>query len=190
MRSFTAAVALSALTMVAAQNSTEFTIDINQVSATTRNSWCIAQENTCTELCGSSPDTNSCDYNTLDYSCTCQNGSEPGLQYYKQTIDTFVCEEAFAECNADNVGDSTAQQNCTTSIADKCGSLDPADADTSTSTSASASSGTASATASGSTASSTAASSSTSAAGAAPTNFQHIGTGAAAAAVGLLAYML
>lgn len=24
----------------------------------------------------------------LDFSCTCQNGSAPGLQYYTQTVDT------------------------------------------------------------------------------------------------------
>lgn len=25
---------------------------------------------------------------TLDFSCNCQNGSAPGLQYYTQTMDT------------------------------------------------------------------------------------------------------
>lgn len=101
----------------------------------------------------------------------------------------FVCKQAFSDCINANENNQQAQSNCTTSINDKCGTLNPANYSAS-STSASASSGTASSTASGTSAASTAAASSTSAAGAAPTNIQHIGTGAAAAAFGLLAYML
>ncbi|KAF3764916.1 hypothetical protein M406DRAFT_356729 [Cryphonectria parasitica EP155] len=191
MHSVTAFIALSALTMVAAQNSTEFTINVSEITDTERNTWCIAQENTCSELCANDPIGNTCDYTTLDYYCTCQNGSEPGLQYYTETIDYFVCEQAYSDCITEYENDQQAQANCTTSIADHCGTLDPSDATTSSSTTSSAaSSGTASASGSSASGSSTAAASSTSTAGAVPTNIQMVGTGAAAAAFGLLAYML
>ncbi|KAJ4424757.1 hypothetical protein N0V82_000476 [Gnomoniopsis sp. IMI 355080] len=190
MRSATAVVALSGLTLVAAQNATQFTIDVTSVSETERNQWCIAQENTCGELCDNDPIGNSCDITTLDTYCTCQNGSAPGLQYYVSTMDYYTCQEAFSECNTENVGNAKGQANCTTTIQDNCGTLDPASYSASGSSSSSSSasaSGTASATSS---ASATAASTATSTAGAVPTHIQHIGTGAAAAAIGFFAYML
>ncbi|KUI65798.1 hypothetical protein VM1G_01476 [Cytospora mali] len=188
MRSFIAVAALSAL-LVAADNAT-FTIDPAEVSLTLRASWCNGQTSTCNTLCDSDPNSNSCDPNTLDFDCTCQNGSAPGLQYYTQTIDTYVCQQAFTDCNQANAGDANAQKNCTDTIQDSCGTLNPADySASSSSTSSSAAATTATATSSGS-ASATAASTTTSKAGAAATNFQHIGTGALAAGMGVLAYLL
>lgn len=103
----------------------------------------------------------------------------------------FVCEEAYSECITEYENDAQEQSNCTTSIYDKCGTLNPADvSDSASSTTTAASSASASATASATSGSSTAGASSTSSAGAAPTNIQFVGTGAAAAAIGLLAYML
>lgn len=103
----------------------------------------------------------------------------------------FVCEEAYSECIDEYENDAQGQANCTTSIADKCGSLDPTEVSTSdSSTTSAASSASASATGSATSSASTGAASSTSSAGAAPTNIQFVGTGAAAAAIGLLAYML
>ncbi|KAJ0121708.1 pci domain-containing protein [Diaporthe amygdali] len=186
MRSFIVASALSAL-LVSAQNST-FSIDPTEVTATLRAQWCSAQTSTCNTLCDSNPNDNSCEVDSLDFSCTCQNGSAPGLQYYTQTIDTFVCQQAFTDCNEANVGNAKGQENCTTSIQDHCGTLDPADY---SATPSSTGSSTASATSgsSSSTASSGSASSSSSQA-AAPTNIQHLGTGALAAGMGVLAYLL
>ncbi|CAN8099536.1 unnamed protein product [Discula destructiva] len=190
MRSVTAAVALSALSMVAAQNSTAFTIVISDVTEANRNAWCIAQENTCIDLCDNNPLGNTCDYTTLNYYCTCQNGTEPGLQYYVNTVDTFVCQEAYSECNLANVGNAKGQSNCTTTIQDNCGTLDPADysAGGSATTSAAASGATGSSS-TATAASSSAAAATSSTAGAAPTQLQQIGTGAAAAALGLVAFM-
>lgn len=193
MRSFTAAVAFSALSVVAALNGTAFTIDPTEVDASLRNSWCIAQRNTCITLCDNNPDTDTCEQDTLDYSCLCSNGSAPGLQYYTETIETFVCKQAFEDCINANVGSQSGQQNCTDSIDAKCGTLDPTDYSASGSTSASASaSGTASDTASvpSASASQSATSNTTSAAGALPNSIQQMGAGAAAAAIGLFAYML
>ncbi|ROW18274.1 hypothetical protein VPNG_00384 [Cytospora leucostoma] len=190
MRSFIAVAALSAL-LVAADNST-FSIDPSEVKLTTRASWCQGQTSTCSILCDTNPVDNSCDVNTLDFSCTCTNGSAPGLQYYTQTIDTFVCQQAFQDCITANVGDATGQENCTTTIQDNCGTLDPSNytaTTTTTSSSAAASTAAATSAATGSS-SSTVASTTSSQAAAAATNLQHIGTGALAVGMGALAYLL
>ncbi|CAK7265189.1 hypothetical protein SEPCBS119000_001385 [Sporothrix epigloea] len=182
-------VALSALGLVSATN---FTIDIPSVSLTERSNWCTAQGNTCNTLCDNNPSANSCDPNTLDYSCLCQNGSAPGLQYYLQSMPTFICEEAYSECNAEYVGNAAAQSNCTTSIQDQCGSLDPnnytAAAVVTTTSASSSAAGKSTGTASAATGSGTAPVTTTSSkAGAVPTA---IGHGAAAVALGLFAYLL
>ncbi|KAH8788510.1 hypothetical protein F5883DRAFT_610831 [Diaporthe sp. PMI_573] len=192
MRSFIVVSALSAL-LVSAQNST-FSINPSEVELSTRAQWCTAQSNTCGTLCDGNPQENDCDVNTLVYSCTCQNGSAPGLQYYSQTMDSFVCQQAFQDCNTANVGNAKGQENCTTSIQDNCGTLDPADYSAAPSSTDSGSSGTATATSSGgstsSTADSSAGASSSPSAAAAATNIQHLGTGALAAGMGILAYLL
>ncbi|CAK7208927.1 hypothetical protein SBRCBS47491_000263 [Sporothrix bragantina] len=182
-------VTLSALGLVSATN---FTIDVSSVPLTTRSNWCSAQGNTCTTLCDNSPTANSCDPNTLDYSCLCQNGSAPGLEYYLQSMPTFICEEAYSECNAQYAGNAAAQKNCTTSIQDQCGTLNPdnytAAAATTTSATTSATAGKSTGTASTTAASGTAAVTTTSStAGAVPTA---VGHGAAAVALGLFAYLL
>lgn len=106
-------------------------------------------------------------------------------------MSQFVCQQAFQDCNEANVGNAKGQANCTTSIQDNCGTLDPADYSASPSSTGS-SSETASATSGGSssTASSSSEASSSSSQAAAPTNIQHLGTGALAAGMGVLAYLL
>ncbi|CAK7232182.1 hypothetical protein SCUCBS95973_008173 [Sporothrix curviconia] len=182
-------VALSALGVASATN---FTIDVSSVPLTTRSNWCTAQSNTCSTLCDNSPTANSCDPNTLDYTCLCSNGSAPGLQYYLQSMPTFICEEAYSECNAEYAGNSAAQSNCTTSIQDQCGSLNPdnytAAAATTSSATTSTVAGKSTGTASAATTSGTAAVATTSSTAAAvPTA---VGHGAAAIALGLFAYLL
>ncbi|KAG8165396.1 hypothetical protein KVR01_005671 [Diaporthe batatas] len=192
MRSFIVLSALSAL-LVSAQNSS-FHIDPNEVDISLRGQWCRAQTETCTTLCDQSSVDNDCEVATLEYSCTCQNGSAPGLQYYTQTIDTFVCQQAFTDCNNANVGNANGQKNCTTSIQDQCGTLDPADYSAApSSTGGSESSATASPTSSSTaspTAESSAGASSSPSAAAAAANIQNLGTGALAAGMGILAYLL
>lgn len=105
----------------------------------------------------------------------------------------FVCQQAFQDCNEANVGNAKGQANCTTSIQDNCGTLDPADYSASPSSTDSSSSETASATSGGSSSTaepSSAGASSSSSQAAAPTNVQHLGTGALAAGMGVLAYLL
>ena len=107
-------------------------------------------------------------------------GAIPSYPFHMLTpTHQFICEEAYKECNDANVGNANGQTNCTNSIKKKCGTLDPNKADVG---------GGASGTGKPSGTSTGPSSTSTSKA-AAPTNFYYYGNGAAAA-VGLLAYML
>lgn len=174
-------VALSALSLVSAAN---FTIDPTEVSLSTRAAWCRGQTNVCDELCGGIAKKNTCDDTDLSFTCTCNNGTAPGLEYYSDSMPTHICEQAFADCNLANVGNAQGQANCTTSIQDKCGKLNAANA---TTDSGSSSTTTTSASASAKT---TTPSTSSSTAAAVPTSIQHLGNGAAAVAAGLFALML
>ncbi|KAL2017706.1 hypothetical protein VTK56DRAFT_1731 [Thermocarpiscus australiensis] len=181
--------ALSALTFVTAQNQ-NFTINPGAVDPSTRSDWCNAEYNTCKLLCGGDPTANECDTDTLDYKCTCSNGTAPGLDYYTQTMPTFICEQAYADCIAANTGNARGQDNCTKTIKDHCGTLDPNKAQVgggSSETTTSSPSTTATHAASGA---SHAPSSATSTAAAAPTNAAHIGNGVALVAAGLFAALL
>lgn len=191
MRSQLVLFALSALTTVSAQN---FTIDPNEVDLTTRSAWCSGEYSTCDTLCDKDASTNDCDPATLSYNCICSsNSSAPGLQYYSESMPSFICRQAFSDCINTNAGNAAGQRNCTSTIGDVCGTLDIANyTATPTTTSAGPSSATTaastSAASSGTGASAAATSSSTAAA--APTNIHLIGNGAAAMAVGLFAYLL
>ncbi|KAK4128859.1 hypothetical protein N657DRAFT_608662 [Parathielavia appendiculata] len=191
MRHSTLFAALSALAVAAAQN---FTIDPNTVEPVLKSQWCGAEYNSCKELCGGNPTKNECDVNTLSYNCTCSNGTAPGLQYYIQTIPTFICEKAYTDCIAANINSAKAQDDCKTNIKNKCGTLDPAKAEVNTGSSSSSSSAAPSSTSAPSQTSaggqSAAPSSSSSRAAAAATNIAYIGNGVAAVAAGVFAALL
>ncbi|KAK0751562.1 hypothetical protein B0T18DRAFT_317391 [Schizothecium vesticola] len=125
MRQSSIVVALSAVSVAVAQN---FTVNPTDVDLTTRTQWCNAEFNTCGILCGGTFNDNSCTPNDLKFTCTCTNGTAPGLEYYIQTMPTFICQKAFEQCTAKNTGDSIAQNKCTTDIRAKCGTLDPSKA--------------------------------------------------------------
>ncbi|OHE92315.1 hypothetical protein CORC01_12377 [Colletotrichum orchidophilum] len=195
MRTSLAIVALSALTAISAQRKVYTAADINvgTISVTERANWCVAERNTCKVLCEPNPTTNDCDSTSLVYSCLCPNGSAPGLEYYEQTMPTFICQKAFQDCITANVGDARGQTNCTDTIQSQCGTINAqADQASGASTTATASAtSTPSGTGSANAGSTSAASSSSSSAWAAPTaNPAHLGNAAAVAAIGLFAYML
>jgi hypothetical protein len=128
----------------------------------------------------------------LAYSCTCAaNNSAPGLQYYKETMPTFICEQVFANCIAAGVGDAAAQAVCKKNEANNCGQLNP-DNFTAAATTTSASSSSAASTSKASTATGAAASSSTSHAAAATlaANAKFFGTGALAVGLGAMGYLI
>lgn len=119
--------AFSAISAVAAQ--ANFTVDPATVDGGKRSSWCGAQYDSCNILCQRDVSANDCDSETLKFDCICRsNNSAPGLQYYLQTMPTFICEQAYQNCIEENVGDSRAQDNCRTNIQSKCGTISPANA--------------------------------------------------------------
>lgn len=66
----------------------------------------------------------------LSYKCTCSsNNSAPGLQYYDQTMPTFICKALFSQCIEQHVSDADGQKACTTNINDLCGEINPNKAD-------------------------------------------------------------
>ncbi|KAI1420372.1 hypothetical protein F5Y12DRAFT_131485 [Xylaria sp. FL1777] len=187
-----ALLALSTLSLVSAQansNST-FTINPSEVTPLEQSNWCTAQENSCTTLCGTVLQ-NSCEPNTLDFLCECEGETYPDMNKFKNTIPWFVCTQLQSDCTAQNAGNAAGQKNCTATYGDKCGTEDVNDhkgegAATTTTTTTSSSTSIAAQT-------TTAAPSSSTSEGAAaiPTaHIQHIGNGAAAVALGLLAYAL
>ncbi|EFQ28918.1 uncharacterized protein GLRG_04062 [Colletotrichum graminicola M1.001] len=196
MRTSFAVLALSAASAVSAQRKVFTAADIN-VGALTVNekaNWCIAERNTCQSLCDAATKENNCDTTTLQYSCLCSsNGSAPGLEYYEQTMPTFICNQAFEDCITANVGNKNGQDNCTTSIRSQCGTInaqaDQASGSTTSATSAAtqAPSATGASNAGATTAPSTAVSSAWAAPTADPARY---GNAAAVAAIGLFAYML
>ncbi|KAK4192827.1 hypothetical protein QBC35DRAFT_447194 [Podospora australis] len=181
--------ALSAATVVVAQNQ-NFTINPGTVNPSTRVQWCNSQFNTCGILCQGTAKANDCQSDALTYTCTCSNGTAPGLDYYSQTLPSLICMEAFSQCITANVGDSQGQSKCKTDIEAKCGKLDPAKADFGSDASESSTSSAAtSASTAGAAASSAPTSSSSQAA--APTNMAYsLGNGVAAMAAGVFAAAL
>ncbi|KAK0729116.1 hypothetical protein B0T21DRAFT_403067 [Apiosordaria backusii] len=180
--------ALSAVTAVVAQNQ-NFTIDISKVEPAQKSQWCNAQFNSCGRLCFGSVQKNDCESADLSYECICSNGTAPGLDYYAQTLPSFICLEAFSQCTQANAGGSATElKKCETTYKDNCGTLDPSKAQASggssdDETTTTAPSGTQGA------AATNAPSTSTSQA-AAPTNFAHLGNGVAAVAAGVFAAAL
>jgi hypothetical protein len=113
-----------------AQGQTNLTFDPSSISLIIRTQWCAAESNTCGVLCSGTTNVNTCDDGTLDCACICEsNNSAPGLQYYEQTMPTFICEQNFKICNLDalNQTDSAAAQAaCAATEQADCGHLDPA----------------------------------------------------------------
>ncbi|KAM3071268.1 hypothetical protein ACMFMG_008860 [Clarireedia jacksonii] len=155
-------VGLALVALVAAQSggtTSNSTIDPSTVSPSLRSQWCAGEISTCGTLCNGNPSTNVCDPDTLNYTCTCQsNGSTPGLQYYTQTMPTFICEKIHDNCIVAGENDAAAQKLCNENEVKNCGHLNPDNYTAAATTSASSTS--ASATATSGTASSVSASAS------------------------------
>ncbi|PHH85066.1 hypothetical protein CDD83_938 [Cordyceps sp. RAO-2017] len=206
MRASTALVVLSAAVASAQSTTTgNYTSELDMikdfnaqsVQPSQRAVWCRAQTNTCGLLCDNNTNKNSCAQEDLKFECTCaSNNSAPGLQYYTQTVPTFICETLFSQCNSQQVGNADGQMGCLNNIQNLCGkaappkggvSSDSKDGGDSSSSSASSPQPTGSR---GSSSSNGAVSSSTSGGLAAPT-MAPAGKGAvAAAAFGLVVYIL
>jgi hypothetical protein len=118
------------------------------------------------------------------FDCTCSNGTAPGLEFYDQSLFSFVCRESFNQCNENNAGDATELKKCVDDIRNHCGTLTIDDPEpTSTSDSDSTSDADA-----GKTTEDSGSGSSKADSFAAPTAFP--GKGAAVVAIGLAAALL
>ncbi|CAD6571887.1 MAG: hypothetical protein ASARMPRED_004900 [Alectoria sarmentosa] len=165
------------VSFAAAQSNTTF--DPNAVDLTEKNQWCQGETANCPTLCGGQAETkaNSCTGSSLDYLCTCANGSSPpNIGEYQGTLPNFICEATFAQCRIANPG----SEACKT-----CGTLMPSDVPAITSSTSSAAATSATSTATTSSASTTASSNSKSGAG----RVEAVG-GVIGGALGLAAVML
>ncbi|KAJ4308822.1 hypothetical protein N0V84_011867 [Fusarium piperis] len=196
------ALAASAVTAQTAvpdyQSSLNMTINPGSVDFGTRAGWCNAQQDTCDTLCRDDTKENDCTVETLEWECACSsNSSTPGLQYYTQTMPTFICQELFAQCIQQNAGSQRGQRDCNQKIQALCATQSPprnaaSDDDDDDDATTTLQSATRSATQSAASASATEESvTSTSSDGFAAPTMAPAGKGAAAAvALGMLAYLL
>lgn len=158
-----------------------------KVPVSTRAAWCRGETTVCDTLCGAPaqlPTTNDCSIDTLAFNCICQNGTAPGLQYYQNSLPSFICEETFKQCEAARAGDAQGQADCKTGVRSKCGTLSADKSTSGGSNSATTTGSNPSATQSGAQGAAT----STTQPGSAPTQLpQIIGMAAAAAVMGVFA---
>ncbi|KAL6878623.1 hypothetical protein J3F83DRAFT_723251 [Trichoderma novae-zelandiae] len=176
------------------------TIDPNSVAQQQRAVWCQAQTNTCQVLCDNNADENDCNQATLSYDCTCaSNSSAPGLQYYTQTLPTFICQQLYANCIQTNAGNQDGQSACKSNIQKLCATQNPPtaaevssadDQSTAAATTTSKGASTHHASATTTVQSASSAAQSTTSSGFAAATLGPAGSGAFAIAAGLMAYML
>ncbi|PLN82877.1 hypothetical protein BDW42DRAFT_192693 [Aspergillus taichungensis] len=108
---------------------TVVTIDPSSVDISTREQWCLSQTSSCPLLClqypksTSEPTSNTCDSDTLSYTCVCDNGKSPNASEYSQTIPYFICTEENNQCVDKCNGNSKCQASCRDDH--PCGAQDP-----------------------------------------------------------------
>ncbi|KHN94463.1 PCI domain-containing protein [Metarhizium album ARSEF 1941] len=84
------------------------------------------QTNSCNTLCGGETSENNCKEADLSYDCICtSNHSEPGLEYYTQTMPYYKCQYALSDCISANAGNAQGQDACNNNIKPLCPKNDP-----------------------------------------------------------------
>jgi len=79
-------------------------LHLNSVPQTTRDLWCTSQIAACPLICTQETDgsaatnSNTCDPETLQYSCVCDNGQAPNISEYSQTVPFYECQEFNTQC--------------------------------------------------------------------------------------------
>jgi hypothetical protein len=139
MKTFAAtAIASSALLSLASGQSV-YQIDPNSVSESTRTFWCNSQITQCPLICLQPPSEtaniidNTCEQETLSYSCVCGDGLSPNVTQYTQTLPYFICQEWGNQCVTACKGDNTCASACRQDH--PCGAQDPIRPNSSTITS-------------------------------------------------------
>ncbi|KAL1968486.1 hypothetical protein VTN77DRAFT_1696 [Rasamsonia byssochlamydoides] len=138
MRSSLALILSAFVAGIAAQNNYTFPAGFNLglVPENTRSAWCQAQRNTCPQICGGAASPNECDPDTLNFSCTCINGTVPDVALYTNTIPFFVCQANYAQCINNHPNDLQGQEQCKANA--QCGTLNATAIDDSASTTSAA----------------------------------------------------
>lgn len=122
----TTATAVYAQSVPKYESSLNMTISPDSVEPTRRATWCTGQQNTCETLCGDETNLNECDDEKLTWECTCaSNNSAPGLQYYTETLPTFICDSLFGQCITQHQDDAVGQSECTKNIKSQCAEQNP-----------------------------------------------------------------
>lgn len=123
MRPIFTALSFSSVAFAAIGN---YTVDPEQIDTSTRVNWCDSQFNTCNQLCnvgGGGTKTDRCEPSTLEYTCLCNNGTAPGLEYYEDSMEYNKCKYRYSLCIVDNEGSQADQALCDTEIGDTCGDI-------------------------------------------------------------------
>ncbi|GAB7347419.1 hypothetical protein MBLNU459_g4341t1 [Dothideomycetes sp. NU459] len=138
MRYYASLLFTAAITSLASAQSTYY-VDPNSVDLTTRESWCNSQTSACPLIClqtsanSADTDANTCDANSLTYSCVCGNGISPNASEYSQTLPYFICTQWGNNCVANCSSDNACASNCRANH--PCGAQNPVRVNTSTMTS-------------------------------------------------------
>ncbi|OQD78435.1 hypothetical protein PENDEC_c001G05975 [Penicillium decumbens] len=105
-----------AASALGATNSTTYTFpqdfNIGLVKPDELNSWCQGQRNVCPDMCQGSTSSNSCDPSTLQFKCTCADGTTPDSSQYIETIPFYVCQATFGQCINAHPNDADGQKAC------------------------------------------------------------------------------
>ncbi|KAL1958057.1 hypothetical protein VTO42DRAFT_5269 [Malbranchea cinnamomea] len=93
----------------------------------TKEQWCTMQKESCGLIClqfdEGDPRSNTCDDDTLSFTCVCASGLTPNASEYSQTIPYFLCTEQNNQCVA-NCGDNNiCQSECREN--NPCGAQNP-----------------------------------------------------------------
>jgi hypothetical protein len=131
----------SAATLAVAQSQTQYQINPDDVDSNLRQFWCDQQLSTCPLICqdqenGADAVVNDCDPDNFYFQCTCDNGEEPNLDEYSQTMPYFLCTEWVSNCAAGCGSDNSCVSSCTQDH--PCGAQNPTTANTTTSATTSA----------------------------------------------------
>ncbi|KAF1992607.1 hypothetical protein K402DRAFT_321000 [Aulographum hederae CBS 113979] len=94
------------------------TVDPESIPQNTRDYWCQSQKTQCPLLClqlpGESAATvsNTCDSDTLQWSCVCANGQTPSVANYSLTMPYFECTEFATQCVANCGSNNACSASC------------------------------------------------------------------------------
>lgn len=140
MRTFAATAIASSALFSLAFSQEQYQIDPSSVSESDRTFWCNSQITQCPLICLQPPSEtpniidNTCDQESLTFSCVCGDGLSPNVTQYTQTLPYFICQEWGNQCVAAcGLGNNDCSSACRQDH--PCGAQDPIRPNSSTITS-------------------------------------------------------